>query len=735
MTAERATSFRHGFLRGTKVKRLSLFLFAVALVQPVAAEDHLSHALTVMLDPATHRITATDNIKLPRGLAHGKSYQFILHKGLAPKTVTPNVTLAPAEGAPADEIYEHFVVTLPPGAREFQISYSGEINHPLSDESSEMSRGMRESVGIIDNEGVFLEGASGWYPRFDEGLVAFTLEAHVPTAWDVISQGARTRHDVDGDARVVGWEEMHPQDEIYLMAAPFSEYSKTSEGTQAMIMLRAPDDALAQTYLDATVKYVNMYSNLLGSYPYAKFALVENFWETGFGMPSFTLLGSKVIRLPFIVYSSYPHEILHNWWGNGVYVDYATGNWSEGLTSYLADHLFQEQRGDGAAHRRGVLQKYTDFVRSERDFPLTEFRSRHSAVTEAVGYGKTLMLFHMLRLRLGDAAFVKALREFYAGYRFQVATFDDVKNTFQKSSGLDLGADFDPWVKREGAPQLKVTHVRARADGAEFVVQGKIEQTQKDAPFAAHVPVAISLENTEMAFQATVPLTGKSADFEFRVTARPLRLDVDPEFDVFRRLDPSEVPPALSQLFGAEKVLILVPAQAAPKLRDAYQALANTWKEAAPSQIEIRSDKDFKNLPKDRAVWVLGWENRHRPAVAKALEPFGVAVINQGVRMSERTLSKTDHPVVISAPNPTPGGPTVAWLATMRPDALPVLARKLPHYARYSFLGFEGEELKNIVKGQWPVISSALSVTVPVDGVVAPATPAGKLAPRPALIQ
>jgi hypothetical protein len=56
-------------------------------------------------------------------------------------------------------------------------------------------------------------------------------------------------------------------------------------------------------------------------------------------MPSFTLLGSRVIRLPFILYSSYPHEILHNWWGNSVYVDYARGNWSEGLTSYLAESI------------------------------------------------------------------------------------------------------------------------------------------------------------------------------------------------------------------------------------------------------------------------------------------------------------------------------------------------------------------------------------------------------------
>jgi aminopeptidase N len=112
-----------------------------------------------------------------------------------------------------------------------------------------------------------------------------------------------------------------------------------------MVFLRQPDEQLAGRYLEATARYLAMYEKLLGPYPYGKFALVENFWETGYGMPSFTLLGPRVLRLPFILHSSYPHEILHNWWGNGVFPDYGQGNWAEGLTAYLADHLLGSSRG------------------------------------------------------------------------------------------------------------------------------------------------------------------------------------------------------------------------------------------------------------------------------------------------------------------------------------------------------------------------------------------------------
>jgi hypothetical protein len=180
-------------------------------------------------------------------------------------------------------------------------------------------------------------------------------------------------------------------DEITLVGGPLVVYREAAGAVEALVYLRQKDDALAAKYLQATAQYVEMYRGLIGPYPYGKFALVENFWETGYGMPSYTLLGPQVIRFPFILTSSYPHEILHNWWGNSVFVDYESGNWCEGLTAYMADHLIQEQRGAGEDYRRDTLQKYRSYVREGRDFPLTEFRSRHSAATEAVGYGKTLM--------------------------------------------------------------------------------------------------------------------------------------------------------------------------------------------------------------------------------------------------------------------------------------------------------------------------------------------------------
>ena len=280
------------------------------------------------------------------------------------------------------------------------------------------------------------------------------FQVDLPAGWKSVGQGERTSaaapalpSTASGGGFSERWSVTTPTEEVHLIAAPFTEYSKDAGSVKAYAFLRKHDPALAERYLDATAQYLDMYRNLLGPYPYSKFALVETTWETGYGMPSFTLLGEQIIRFPFILTSSYPHELLHNWWGNGVFVASTGGNWCEGLTAYLADQLFAEQRGQGAEHRRGILQRVTNFVTLENDFPVSRFVSRHNAVTEAIGYGKTAMMWNMLRDKLGDAQFVAALQAFYRDNRFREASFDDIEKSFEAVSGRDLREFFDQWVK------------------------------------------------------------------------------------------------------------------------------------------------------------------------------------------------------------------------------------------------------------------------------------------------
>ncbi len=694
-----------------------------------SAANPVHHEMILSLDPAQSELEVTTRITMPEPSKAGQEIRFLLHADLQvqssqvsiqkQKDADPQLQkLRETSGVPLN-LYR---VILTDKMTALQLKYKGKIHHALDDSE--------ETPGLISPDGVFLARSTAWYPVFsDNELVTFDLQIRLPAGWGAVSQGELRKDKPEGQHRLLQWVEDYPQDDIYVVASRYHEYRQAIGGISAMVWLRSKDDALAEKYIKATGQYIDLYNNLIGPYPYKKFALVENFWETGFGMPSFTLLGSRVIRFPFIIFSSYPHEILHNYWGNGVFVDYESGNWSEGLTAYLADHLFQEQRGEGAGHRRSVLQKYTDFVNESRDFPLTEFRSRHSPATEAVGYGKTLMLFHMLRRQLGDEKFKTALQAFYQKHRFGFASFTDVERVFSGIAGRDLKAFFRQWVQLAGAPFLSISAVSVKEKDAVYEVSFTLQQQQQGAAYQLEVPVVVYFRDGGH-YQTTVAVDSKQHSVSIKVIRKPVIIDVDPEFDVFRRLDSREIPPAISQGFGDDKPLLVLPAGEETQRLNAYRELAEQWKKQQMPELEIVNESEVVELPGDRSVWIMGRRNRFRQAVISGLQNHGVEVTNEGVTLNQQQYYKDKHALLLSVRNPQNPLKTLLWVVSENAKAIPGLARKLPHYGKYSYLVFEGDAPDNIVKGQWDVTDSPMRAVLDKEG----AKTVIRAAPRPALV-
>ena len=671
------------------------------------------HSLKVVLQPDTGRLQVSDVVTAPP--TEAAEVEFLLNRALTLTRSEPEATEIPLGDAAsffginastldlAEGQVKRYRLAAPPPGGPIRLEYDGPFDFGLSDQKEEYARGFRETLGIVSPEGVYLAGSGFWYPHLGQGLLDFDVEVTLPDGWHVVSQGSGTSRDDEGTAR---WDSHGPVDEIYLVGGPLEIYREAAGAVEALVYLRKADDALAAKYLQATAQYLEMYRELIGPYPYGKFALVENFWETGYGMPSFTLLGPRVIRFPFILASSYPHEILHNWWGNSVFVDYESGNWCEGLTAYMADHLIKEQRGQGEEYRRDTLQRYRSYVREGRDFPLTEFRSRHSAATEAVGYGKTLMGFHMLRRRLGDDVFRRWAARFYRDERGRRASFSDVRDSLEAVSGEDLSRFFADWVERAGAATLEasVGAVRESPDGG-WQVEGTLRQTQAEAPYVLDVPVVVQTRGAPAT--ATVRMEGPEAAFVIGAEARPLGLHVDPSFDVFRKLDPREIPASIGQIFGEPDVLAVLPAHASQAEGDGFRTLVEGWRSES-HQPELVTDAELGELPGDRAVWVLGRGN----ALAERLFASGpdFTLDASALAVGGETLPLADHTLVIVRRHPRNLEKAIGWIFTDDPAALPGLGRKLPHYGKYSYLGFEGDEPTNDLKGQWSPTDSPLRV-------------------------
>jgi hypothetical protein len=719
--------------------RITTFAFLWLLVASTAsAQTH--HYISVDVDPTRAIVSGWDEITMvPED--RSEPISLLLARDLIVKDVTSPTGLSwRLDGSPkADHFYSdadsddaEFVgraqaIILEPKEKRwpeeltFKIDYAGVIYDSLQAPSKAYSKGFATTTGLIDTAGVFLSGSSLWIPMLPGDLFTFDLEVRMPTGWETVSQGERTVLAANPRWTAVQWHCPHPMEECYLVAARFHVETRTFGDVEAMTYLRGPDPELSESYLSATGRYLSMYENLIGPYPFAKFALVENFWQTGYGMPSFTLLGSQVIRFPWIVHTAYGHEVLHNWWGNGVFIDLEKGNWCEGLTVYGADYLYKEKSGDADArqYRLETLANYMNYVREQDEIALSEFHERHSASTQAIGYGKAMMVYHMLRKKLGDDLFWKSLQAFYRDNLFQEASWDDVRSAFETTSGEDLDDFFDVWIERRGAPELSIHRAVLKQKDDGYRLEAEIRQEKPT--YDLEVPVRLASASRETTW--TVDVSGKKTRVRvdapswlfapqsqslkvefFKDRTETLHVDarvhiprfaVDPDFDVFRLIDRTEVPATLGEMLGADTTLIVLPEDG----DRGYQAFGDQWAARGGASVI-----DVATLP----------EELPSPGAMMFFEMVdgipGVAATETHWEIQGKTIEKKDRTLVFTIRDDEDPDVNYTWVDTEDTSVLPALVRKLPHYGKYSYLVFPNDGGRASEKGIWRVETSPMIV-------------------------
>lgn len=662
---------------------LTCLLFGSTAVAKTESAVH--HELEVSLRPDDGGLIVTDRLRFSKGAQ--QQLLFTLNKGLRVNTPDGSLEKLPAK---AESMHQPYRLILAEPRQEIALSIQGKLLTPDY-------RGMGGMpAAIISPEGVYLDSGSAWYPVHEGIIDGFRMRISLPDEWESVSQGKRS---IEGSWQQ--WQSDSPEQEIYLLAGAFTRFTRQHGDLDLSVYLLNPDQALANTYLNAVQSNIDRYKTLFGDYPFPKFAVVENRWQTGYGMPSFTLLGSRVIRLPFIPYTSLPHEIVHNWLGNGIWVDYGQGNWSEGLTAYLADHLMKETRGEGADYRRKALQKYADFASDEKDFPLRRFVSRHSDASQAVGYSKSLMLFHMLRQQLGDETFIKALRQFWNQYRFTEAGFDDLLAVFDKYRAEP--GDNRQWLERTGAPLLSLENPAFEESGQGYRLTFSLVQQQSGPAFRLSVPAFVTLQGVPEPVVHRFSMLNKRIDVSLDVAAKPLRLDIDPQFDALRLLDKSERPASLGRLFGSSRWYLVLPTAVSDDSRNAWLQFARAWRERYPS-LKLVDDTDMTSIPVDADMIIAGWSNllfneqaKHLPGVAGNNNP-AIAIGSSG-------FDTESHSVVVTGRS---NDRTIGFIGADSPASVSLLARKLPHYSSYGQLVFDSNG-KNLLKRSSPIGKSILT--------------------------
>lgn len=658
---------------------------------PVRAERY---TIDVRLDPTTHHLTgqtAIDLVATHPALSSGPvSFELELHPDLritnlrasgaelASSVATPVAAepqpSVPQSDAPAAPLSRH-AITLrrPVEALTLYVEYEGQLFQDVA---------AGERPGEIHNftmrahiapEGVYLaEGC--WYPQptpdpTEPTLAEFNLTAHAPPGIELIASGQRDEPRAAA-AEAFAWHSPYPLQHMSLVGGPLTVHRDKHRDHDIAVYLSPAHAADATLWLSAIKKNLDRYEPLIGPLPARDYAVVENFFSSGFAFPCFTLLSSAVIAMgerSATTHGYLDHEMLHSWWGNGVFVDPRDGNWCEALTSYCTNYYGHILDGNEAEARR-KRRNYSHFLsrmKPQDDKPLGTF-GLPNGCNRTIAYDKGAMVFHMLAMKIGQDHFWTAMRKLITDRTGDFASWETLRDTCEAEAGAPLDVFFEQWIRRAGAPTISLES--AMFDSAESTVNIAVRQSQPVFKLD-DVNLTVFADNSKEtvlkpdASVKLVTLTSESQAVPFWVPFNPDRVVLDAGYRILRKVAPEElVPTTAATRRGAAFAVVVPPGE----LPDEYAKLKKSFESSfdAAKRIERTTGQIEEAALAERSTLILG-DAVHDPyieAFLTALE-FPVTWSEEEFEFDDETYDDPGDAVLctIRHPGVVGGGVTVVY--------------------------------------------------------------------------
>ncbi|NVK17563.1 MAG: M1 family peptidase [Methylocystaceae bacterium] len=502
----------------------------------------------------------------------------------------------------------------------------------------------------------------GWHPQTTD-LITYNVK--VTSGLPTILPGKITEEHHTDQSYQARFTMERPTEGMPLFSGPYQISELISGNIRLRSYFYEGMESLSDRYLKRTAQYITRFEKQIGPYPFAGFHIVASPIPAGYGFAGLTYMGARVLALPFIQDSSLGHEILHNYWGNGVFPDYQTGNWAEGLTTYMADYMTAEQKSAEKARdmRLSWLRDYAALPDGQ-DQPVSRFKAKHGQASQVIGYNKSAFIFHMLRQKIGDGIFFKALRHFWQNHAFKMAGWINIQDSFEQVSQTDLNDFFQQWVNGTGAPGFKNFSAQARhQQGKGWAVTTRV--VQNTPTFKTHLPLSVGTAKGLHYHQAQ--LSNAMSQSTFWVKDRPNAVSLDPDFNLFRKLGPNEAPPILRDVMLSQDVgLVLL----SPSLKDTALPLANRLVEGGLTGLSDDSE--------------------NRPFIMIGLAD-DVAQYLHTSRLPPHNLGDMGASAQVWAGKTHSGAPYMV-ISVVDAESLKALMRPLSHYGRRSALQFNGSK-------------------------------------------
>jgi aminopeptidase N len=383
-------------------------------------------------------------------------------------------------------------------------------------------RGIPPAASALD----FWQHAGGWavtsvaepflartfWPCVDdpkEKAVA-TVHATVPAGYVAASAGTVSVADAGGGRSTYTWK-LPQAISTYLVSLNVANYVTVEDAYKAMdgriMPIRSyllPEYAAGNVARLSEIKnHIATQASMFGEYPFidTKYGIVASSFPGGMEHPTLTSIGSSILaNTSRDLTTLLVHELTHDWWGDRVTMRTWDDIWlNEGFATY-GEVLYLE-KALGLAPGNTLATSYDDGLYGGSLAPTVVADPADPFLNTGAVYYKGARALHMLRRLVGDATFFPALRAYGDSHAWGTATRGELRDGFEKASGLDLKQFFDQWVETPFRPILRATF-RTSADASTVT----LTVTQTQAHTVVH-PVAGPNDTPFYVFPLPVQIT------------------------------------------------------------------------------------------------------------------------------------------------------------------------------------------------------------------------------------
>ncbi len=405
----------------------------------------------------------------------------------------------------------------------------------------------------IHSEQIWTQGeadeARHWFPSFDFPSDKATFEEFITanSGETVVGNGELLGEVKNADGTVTHHYWMDVPIPTYLVSFVIGKYAKVTDNylnTPLGFYIYPGAETIARKAYGNTKEMMRAYEELTGvPFQFNKYdqTVVAGFTFGGMeNVTATTMADTEIFAVGNPLFAAgvedlVSHELAHSWFGNLV----TCKNWAElwlneGFATFMEaafrENMYGRQNYLNKIRRDAEIFILDDAVNNKRNALFNQNAGDVGSLFDrpATIYNKGGAVLHTLREEVGDSTFWKAVNIYLNRHKFASVESTDLKAAMEEASGRDLDWFFDQWIYKSGHPKLGVKQVW---NSAAKTVSLTVTQTQKAdtiTPAAFRLPLDIEFTiGTEKQIEK-INITKRVETFEFKLPARPDKMEVDP---------------------------------------------------------------------------------------------------------------------------------------------------------------------------------------------------------------